>query len=254
MTDASLTGAPTGGAPADARPLRVAAIGDVHASPSARGRWRDTFMELSHAADVVCLCGDLTNHGTVAEAEALAEDLRGCTVPVLAVLGNHDHHCGCPEDVERVMREAGVKFLEDEVHTVGGVGFAGVKGFAGGFDGRMLDAFGERAVKAFVKEALDEAMRLEHALKSLETERTVVVLHYAPIAKTVAGEPEAILPFLGSSRLAETIDRFHGIRAVFHGHAHHGTYEGRTRAGVPVFNVAAPIAKPNGKPYALIEV
>ncbi|MEK0085505.1 metallophosphoesterase family protein [Benzoatithermus flavus] len=236
------------------RRLRVAAIGDVHASPTARGRWRDMLTEISHAADVLCLCGDLTSHGTAQEAEALAEDLRACAVPVLAVLGNHDHHCGRPEEVSRVLCDAGVKFLEDEVHEVDGVGFAGVKGFCGGFDGRMLDAFGEAAIKSFVQEVLDEALRLEHALKSLETERTVVVLHYAPVEATVKGEPEAIFPFLGCSRLAETIDRFDGIKAVFHGHAHHGTYEGRTRKGIPVFNVAAQIAKPTGKPYALLEV
>ena len=226
------------GGPTDGR-LRVAAIGDVHASPNAKGRWRDTLAEAATAADVLCLCGDLTNHGTVPEAQALVEDLRGCTIPVLAVLGNHDHQCGAPEALENVLRQAGVKFLEDEVHTVGGVGFAGVKGFAGGFDGKMLDAFGEAPIKAFVQEVLDQALRLEHALKELETERTVV---------------EAIFPFLGCSRLAETIDRFDGIRAVFHGHAHHGTYEGKTRRGTPVFNVAAQIEKPSGKPYALVEV
>lgn len=235
--------------------VRVAAIGDVHASPNAKGRWRDTLTEISHGADVLCLCGDLTNHGNIAEAETLAEDLRACAaIPVLAVLGNHDHHCGHPEEIERILVSVGVKFLQDEVHVVQGVGFAGVKGFAGGFDGKMLDAFGEPAIKAFVQEAVNEALLLEHALKTLETERTVVVLHYAPIAETVAGEPEAIFPFLGSSRLAETIDRFDGIKAVFHGHAHHGTYQGRTRRGIPVFNVAAHIPKPTGKPYALIEV
>jgi Icc-related predicted phosphoesterase len=237
----------------DAR-VRVAAIGDVHASATVKGRWRDTLAEVAQAADVLCLCGDLTNHGTTAEAEALADDLRACSIPVLAVLGNHDHHCGCPQEVEKVLCEAGVKFLEDEVHTVSGVGFAGVKGFCGGFDGKMLDAFGEAPIKAFVQEALEQSLRLEHALKELDSERTVVVLHYAPIAATVAGEPEAIFPFLGSSRLAETIDRFDGIQAVVHGHAHHGTYEGRTRKGIPVFNVAAQIPKPTGKAYALIEV
>jgi len=234
--------------------LRVAAIGDVHASPTAKGRWRDTLAEIAETADVLCLCGDLTNHGTVPEAQALVEDLRGCKIPVLAVLGNHDHQCGCADEVARTLGEAGVKFLEDEVHEIKGVGFAGVKGFCGGFDGKMLDAFGEPAIKAFVQEVLDEALRLEHALKSLEAERRVVVLHYAPIEATVAGEPEAIFPFLGCSRLAETIDRFEGIAAVFHGHAHHGTYAGRTRKGIPVFNVAAQIEKPTGKPYALIEV
>ena len=234
--------------------LRVAALGDIHATPANPGRWRDTMAEIAQVADVLCLCGDLTNHGTVAEAESLAEDLRGCSIPVLAVLGNHDHHCGVPADVEKVLGQAGVKFLEGEVHTVGGVGFAGVKGFGGGFDGRMLDAFGEPAIKTFVQEVLDEALRLEHALKMLETERTVVVLHYAPIVDTVTGEPEALFPFLGCSRLAETIDRFEGIRAIFHGHAHHGSYQGRTRRGTNVFNVAATVQKPNGKSYALIEV
>ena len=184
----------------------------------------------------------------------LAEDLRACSVPVVGVLGNHDHHCGAPEQIEGVLKQAGVIFLEGEVHAVNGVGFAGVKGFCGGFDGRMLDAFGEAPIKAFVQEVLDQALRLEHALKELETERTVVVLHYAPIAATVAGESEAMFPFLGCSRLAETIDRFDSVRAVFHGHAHRGTYAGETRRGIPVFNVAATVEKPGGKPYAMIEV
>jgi Icc-related predicted phosphoesterase len=234
--------------------LRVAALGDVHASAATKGKWRDTFTEISHAADVLCLCGDLTNLGTRPEAESLAEDLRACTVPVLAVLGNHDHHCGKPEEIEHVLTNAGVKFLEEEVHTVDGVGFVGVKGFCGGFDGRMLDAFGEATIKAFVQESLDQAMRLEHALRTLETQRTVVVLHYAPVTDTLAGEPEAIYPFLGSSRLMETIDRFDDVRAVFHGHAHHGVYQGRTRKGIPVFNAAAPVPKPSGRLYALVEI
>ncbi|MGE3743044.1 MAG: metallophosphoesterase, partial [Geminicoccaceae bacterium] len=155
------------------RRLRVAAIGDVHASPGAKGRWRDTLAEISGAADILCLCGDLTNHGTVPEAEALAEDLRACSAPVVAVLGNHDHHCGAPEEIESVLRQAGVIFLEEDVHEIAGVGFAGVKGFCGGFDGRMLDAFGEAPIKAFVQEVLDQSLRLEHALKELDTERTV---------------------------------------------------------------------------------
>jgi Icc-related predicted phosphoesterase len=235
-------------------PVRVAAIGDLHASPSMKGQWRESFAEISQAADVVCLCGDLTNLGTVPEAEALAEDLRACAIPVMAVLGNHDHQSGKPEEVERILCEAGVKFLEDEVHTIKGVGFAGVKGFGGGFDDRMLAPFGEPAIKAFVQEALDQALRLEHALSALEARRSVVVLHYAPIVGTLSGEPEAIFPFLGSSRLAETIDRFDSVRAVFHGHAHHGVYEGKTRKGIPVFNVAAHVEKPDKKVYALIEV
>jgi len=234
--------------------LRVAAIADVHATAAAKGQWREPFAEISHAADVLCLCGDLTNLGTRLEAESLAEDLRACAVPVMGVLGNHDYHSGQPDEVERVLRDAGVKFLEDEVHVVKGVGFAGVKGFCGGFDGRMLGAFGEPAIKAFVQEALDQALRLEHALHSLETERTVVLLHYSPITETLSGEAESIYPFLGSSRLAETIDRFDEVRAVFHGHAHHGIYQGHTRKGIPVYNVAVPVPKPDGKAYTLIEV
>jgi Icc-related predicted phosphoesterase len=234
--------------------LRIAAIADVHATPASKGQWRESFAEISHAADVLCLCGDLTNLGTQIEAESLAEDLRACAIPVMAVLGNHDYHSGQPDDVERVLRDAGVKFLEDEVHVVKAVGFAGVKGFCGGFDGRMLGAFGEPAIKAFVQEALDQALRLEHALHSLETDRTVVLLHYSPITETLSGEAESIYPFLGSSRLAETIDRFDEVRAVFHGHAHHGIYQGHTRKGIPVYNVAVPVPKPDGKAYALIEV
>jgi Icc-related predicted phosphoesterase len=234
--------------------VRVAAIADVHATAAAKGQWREPFAEISHAADVLCLCGDLTNLGTRLEAEALAEDLRACAIPVMAVLGNHDYHSGQPDEVERVLSDAGVKFLEDEVHVVKGVGFAGVKGFCGGFDGRMLGAFGEPAIKAFVQEALDQALRLEHALHSLETDRTVVLLHYSPITETLSGEAESIYPFLGSSRLAETIDRFDEVRAVFHGHAHHGVYQGHTRKGIPVYNVAVPVQKPGGNAYALIEV
>jgi Icc-related predicted phosphoesterase len=234
--------------------LRVAAIADVHATAAAKGQWREQFAEISHAADVLCLCGDLTNLGTRLEAESLAEDLLACAIPVFAVLGNHDYHSGQADQVESVLCDAGVKFLEDEVHVVKGVGFAGVKGFCGGFDGRMLGAFGEPAIKAFVQEALDQALRLEHALHSLETEQTVVLLHYAPIQDTLSGEEEAIYPFLGSSRLAETIDRFDEVRAVFHGHAHHGIHEGHTRKGIPVYNVAVPVPKPGGKVYGLIEV
>jgi Icc-related predicted phosphoesterase len=234
--------------------VRIAAVGDVHASAARAGEWRETFLEISQSADVLCLCGDLTNLGTRAEAEALAADLRACAIPVVAVLGNHDHHCDSVAELESVLGDVGVRFLEDEVHSINGIGFAGVKGFGGGFDGQMLGAFGEPSVKAFVQEALDQAMRLEHALHQLQGMPSVVLLHYAPVAETVQGEPEALYPFLGSSRLAETIDRFDDVRAVFHGHAHHGTYEGHTRKGVPVYNVAVSIAKPTGRAYALVEV
>ncbi|WP_236024653.1 metallophosphoesterase family protein [Arenibaculum pallidiluteum] len=234
--------------------ITLAAIGDIHVSDSHDTRYRDMFAEISDRADVLALCGDVTNLGKPREAEMVAEDLKACSIPVVAVLGNHDHECGNPEEVMRILGDAGVKFLGEESHIVKGVGFAGVKGFAGGFGKFMLGSFGEAAIKTFVQEATAESMRLENALQNLDTERKVVVLHYAPIAATVEGEPREIFPFLGSSRLAETIDRFDGISAVVHGHAHHGSFEGKTPGGTPVYNVAAQIPKIGGRPYALIAV
>lgn len=233
-------------------PVRVAAIGDLHVSESQKHPYRDLFAEIVERADLLALCGDLTNHGKTREAEVLAEDLRGCRIPVFGVLGNHDHECGQPEVVVRILREAGMKLLEDETYEVGGLGIAGVKGFGGGFDARMLGAFGEAVIKTFVAEAVNEAMRLENALHALTTERSLVVLHYSPIMKTVAGEPPEIFPFLGSSRLAETIDRFSTVVAVVHGHAHHGSYAGQTAKGIPVYNCAHEVTKDGGRPYALL--
>lgn len=238
---------PTGG-------LRVAAIGDLHVAESVLHPYRDLFAEMSARADVIALCGDLTNLGKPHEAEILAEDLRTARVPVIGVLGNHDLESGHGDDVRRILCEAGMKFLEDQTHEIGGVGFAGVKGFAGGFDNRMLGAFGEEAIKRFVAEAVNEAMHLENALRTLDCERILVVLHYAPIAATAEGEPREIFPFLGSSRLAETIDRFDRVAAVVHGHAHHGTYAGRTAKGIPVYNCAQTVAKADGRPYAVLTV
>ncbi|TWA71548.1 Icc-related predicted phosphoesterase [Azospirillum brasilense] len=233
--------------------IKVAAIGDIHVGETSTHPYRELFQEIADRADVLALAGDLTNHGKPREAEVLAEDLRAIGIPVVAVLGNHDHECGHVEELQRILEQAGVRFLDGNPVEIRGVGFAGVKGFGGGFENRMLDAFGEPAIKQFVQESLNEAMRLESALRQLETERTMVVLHYAPIAETVRGEPTEIYPFLGSSRLAETIDRFH-VQAVVHGHAHHGSYAGRTLRGTPVYNVAQTIEKESGRPYALIEL
>ena len=233
--------------------LRVAALGDLHVTDGNRD-YRDLFLEISRNADVLALCGDLTNLGTPKEAEMLAEEVRaGCRIPIVAVLGNHDYECGKAEEVEKILADAGIKLLEQHTHTINGVGFAGVKGFAGGFGDRMLGSFGEGAIKAFVDEGIKEAMRLENALHQLHGERNVAVLHYAPIPETVAGEPPELLPFLGSTRLAETIDRFK-VSAVLHGHAHHGSYAGKTPRGIPVYNCAQTIEKPNGRLYALVEV
>jgi Icc-related predicted phosphoesterase len=234
--------------------LRVAALGDLHVSETAEHPFRDCFAEIAREADVLALCGDLTNLGTIKEAELLAEEMRLVTIPIVGVLGNHDIESGHGEQVTKILCQAGMKLLESEPHMVNGVGFAGVKGFAGGFDRGMLGAFGESAVKSFVGEAIAEATRLEVQLKALHVEKVVVVLHYAPVAGTCEGEPKEIYPFLGSSRFAETVNRFDNVKAIVHGHAHGGSYEGRTKAGIPVYNCARQVVKPTGKAYALLEI
>ncbi len=233
--------------------MRVAAMGDLHVRDDGSSSFREVFGEISREADVLVLAGDLTDLGKPKEAELLAEDLKACSIPVIGVLGNHDYECGCHEEVARILRDAGMRLLDGQSTEIDGVGFVGVKGFAGGFGRRMLGSFGEPAMKQFVAETMNEAMRLENAMRAVRTRRAVVVLHYAPIAETIEGEPLEIFPFLGSSRLAETIDRFK-VSAVVHGHAHRGRYEGRTPGGAPVYNVAYHIEKPSGRPYALIEV
>jgi len=236
-------------------PLRLAAIGDLHVTEQSEHRYRDLFAEISERADVLALCGDLTNFGKTSEAEILAEDLRACTIPAVGVLGNHDYECGQPEQVAHILHQAGVTVLDEQAAVIQGVGFAGVKGFVGGFGRGELGAFGETAVKAFVEESLNEARKLENGLRSLRTDRVVAVLHYAPIAETVAGEPPEIYPFLGSSRLADAIDRFENVKAVVHGHAHRGRYEGRTLRGIPVYNCAQfVVAAQFDRPYALLEI
>jgi uncharacterized protein len=234
--------------------VRVAAMGDLHVHKVYHGELRPVFAEISEQADVLVLCGDLTNVGILEEAEHLAADLASLRIPVLAVLGNHDLHSGHAEEIKTALRKAKVVFLDDEPFEVKGVGFAGVKGFGGGFSERMLAPFGEDMTKAFVSEAVNQALALENALRSLEMEKKVAVLHYAPIAETVKGEPPEIMPFMGCSRLAETIDRFE-VKAVFHGHAHHGTPEGRTHKGIPVYNCCVELLrKAQGRPYVVVEV
>jgi Icc-related predicted phosphoesterase len=239
----------------EAGTIVVAAIGDLHVTEDSAHRYSDMFAEIWEKADVLALCGDLTNFGRPAEAEILAEDLRSCTIPIVAVLGNHDHEFGDPAEVSRILQQAGAKMLGEQAVVIEGVGFAGAKGFIGGFGRGELGAFGEDAIKTFVAEAQEEARILENALRSLRTDRAVAVLHYAPIAETVVGEPPEIYPFLGCSRLADAIDRFDNVKAVVHGHAHRGAYSGRTPRGVPVFNCAKFVVEEKfGRPYALLEI
>lgn len=236
--------------------LRVAAIGDLHVHENAIDGLQNVFTQVSQNADVLVLCGDLTHLGLPPEAEKLANDLRACRVPVVAVLGNHDYQSGHVEEVKQIFRSAKVTILdENESFELNGVGFAGVKGFGGGFDKHMLTPFGEEVIKHFVSEAVNESLKLGVSLQALRTEKTVVVLHYAPIPGTVVGEPPEIFPFLGSSRLAETIDHF-DVNAVFHGHAHQGTYEGKTTKGIPVYNCCLQLLQriSPDRLYALVEV
>jgi Icc-related predicted phosphoesterase len=235
--------------------LRVAAIGDLHVMEDSVAPYRELFAEISNAADVLVLCGDLTNFGKTTEAEILAEDIRSCTIPVVGVLGNHDYECGQPDKVCEILHDAGMTVLDEQAIEIEGVGFAGVKGFLGGFGRGELAPFGEPIVKAFVDEAMNEARKLENGLRSLRTRRSVAVLHYSPVVGTLEGEPLEIFQYLGSARLADAIDRFDHVKAVVHGHAHRGTYESQTPGGTPVYNVAQFVLKPLfGRPYALLEI
>jgi len=235
--------------------VKIAAIGDLHVTEDSVAPYRQTFLEMSAEADVLVLAGDLTNFGKAREAEILAEDISLCEVPVLGVLGNHDFESGNHREVTRILHEAGMIVLDEQAHEIEGVGFAGVKGFLGGFGRGELAPFGEPMVKAFVNEAINEARKLENALRSLRTEKIVAVLHYSPTIDTLKGEPIEIFQYLGSARLTDALDRFENIAAVIHGHAHHGTYEGRTLRGTPVYNVAQFVVREKfGTPYAVLEV
>jgi len=241
--------------PGPVQKLRVAAVGDLHVGEAHNRPYRKLFERVHEDADVLCLCGDLVNFGKTREVEILLEDLRGCQIPMVGVLGNHEHECGQPEEVTRMLSDAGVQMLTGQAFEIEGVGFAGGKGFIGGFGRYMLSPFGEASVKAFVQEAVEDANQIENSIRMLRTERSVVLLHYSPVVDTVMGEPPEIHAFLGSSRLGETIDRYDNISLVVHGHAHRGAPEGRTNKGTPVYNVALPVLRTLGEAcYRVFEV
>jgi len=235
---------------------RIAAVGDLHCTVESGGRLQELFTRASAEADVIALCGDLTDYGLPEEAHVVAAELAAARVPVVGVLGNHDHESGKQVEVAQILTDAGMKVLDGDAVQLAGIGFAGTKGFAGGFDIHSLGAWGETATKAFVQAAIDEAMKLEAGLARLRTRSRVALLHYSPISGTVRGEPEQIYPFLGSSRLEDPIDRME-VSAVFHGHAHHGATEGRTRHGVPTYNVSLPLLLAAGRrarPFRVVEL
>lgn len=236
--------------------VRFAAVGDLHVTKDSAGTLRGIFAQASETADALLLCGDLTDYGTAEEAQVLADELSVVKIPIIAVLGNHDYESGQQHRVSEILTHAGVRVLDGEPCEIGGVGIAGAKGFAGGFGRGSLGSWGEAAIKQFVQEALNEAMKLEAALAKLRTPRRIALLHYSPIAGTVQGEPVEIFPFLGSSRLEEPLLRY-PVDAVFHGHAHRGTLEAKTINGVPVFNVSKPLllrTRPDKPPFLIFEM
>jgi len=241
---------------ADKQAVRLAAIGDMHITRQSQGVLQPILSPLNEQAEALLLCGDLTDYGTAEEAQVLVRELSVLRIPVVAVLGNHDHESGEAAQVSRILSDAGVRVLDGEACEIHGIGFAGVKGFSGGFGPATLGAWGEAATKQFVQEAINEAMKLESALARLRTRRRVALLHYAPIRGTVEGEPEQIFSFLGTSRLEEPLNRY-PIDAIFHGHAHRGTLQGQTSKGVPVYNVAMPLLRrafPDQPPVRIIEL
>ncbi len=243
--------------PAPRNFVRLAAIGDLHYGRTSRGQLQPLFSAVTQAeADILLLLGDLTDYGLAEEAVELARELTGgIKIPIIAVLGNHDFEAGAQGEVTRILTEAGVMILDGESVEVLGIGFAGVKGFAGGFGRGVLGPWGEDVVKRFVHEAVNEALKLESALARLRTQTRIALLHYAPIAGTVEGEPREIWPYLGCGRLEEPLTRYQ-VTAVFHGHAHHGQAEGKTSNGTPVYNVSMPLmqARNPDQPLRLLDI
>ena len=237
--------------------VRIGALGDLHYTRSMEPPVRDVLVQAGRECDVLLLCGDLTDHGLVEEAQDLAREIHSAvSVPVIAVLGNHDFEGGKPEEIKKILCDGGIRVLDGEATEVKGVGFAGVKGFCGGFGKRALGPWGEDIIKQFVREAVDEALKLESALARLRHKPRIAVLHYSPIQETVEGEPVEIFPFLGSSRLEEPLTRY-PVDAVFHGHAHRGKPEGKTAQGIPVFNVSLSLLRqtyPDGPAVRVFEV
>jgi Icc-related predicted phosphoesterase len=236
--------------------VRIAAMSDVHIGKASQGALAPILTSVGEQADVLALCGDLTDYGLPEEARLLAKELASLRIPIVCILGNHDFESGQEAEISRILVDAGVVMLDGESYETHGIGFAGTKGFAGGFGRGVLGAWGESTIKQFAHEAINEALKLESALARLRTPHRIALLHYSPIRATVEGEPLEIFPYLGCSRLEEPLSRY-PVTAVFHGHAHRGSPEGTTAGGIPVYNVAMPLLRrqhPEQPPFKVIEV
>jgi Icc-related predicted phosphoesterase len=240
----------------DTTVVRVAAVADLHCAKNSSGQLAPLLAQMNELADILLLGGDLTDFGLPEEAQILVRELNAIKVPMIGVLGNHDFESGKQDEVRKILIDAGVRMLDGDACEIKGVGFAGVKGFAGGFGRATLGAWGEDIIKRFVQEAVNETLKLESALARLRMSQRIALLHYAPIQATVEGEPPEIFAFLGCGRLSEPLQRY-GVTAVFHGHAHRGAPEGKTASGIPVYNVSLPLLRrhwPDRPPCRILEV
>lgn len=243
--------------------LRIAAIGDIHVRDTSRGTYQNLFEDISKNADVLLLCGDLTDLGLMTEAEILVEELRLCTIPIIAVLGNHDYESDKQDEILQLLQQNKVIVLRgtEYVLEVRGkkYGFTGVKGFGGGFRPSMWGRFGETEQKAFYDAVANEVQQLENGLNRLQRTadlvKLFVLLHFSPIRDTLHGELQELYAFLGTTRLEEVIDRY-PVTAVFHGHSHFGYPKGKTDKGIPVYNAAYPLMQKTypKSPYTMVEI
>jgi len=234
--------------------LKIAAIGDIHCGKYLQAEIHKIFARAAREADVLVMAGDLTNVGLVDEIEILLSALKSISIPKVAVLGNHDHQSDQNDLLSRMLEGNGICVLDCGSCEIDGVGFVGTKGFCGGFGKVRIQPFGERAIKAFVETSINETVRIDDALKKMNTPHKIAILHYSPVKATLKGESPELFPFLGSSLMADALDR-HRVNVVFHGHAHHGSPQGATPGGIPVHNVSRFVQKrSSGRDYFIYEV
>src|SRR5207247_832150 len=236
--------------------VRIAAMGDTHCTRTSQGAFQPLFARIAESADILLIAGDLTDYGLPDEARVLAREVTALRMPMAAVMGNHDVESGKADEVRQILSDAGLVVLDGDACELRGMGIAGVKGVGGGFGKRALGPWGETIIKQFVREAVDEALKLEAALARLRTTQLITLLHYSPIQKTVDGEPLEIYPFLGSGRLEEPIGRY-PVSLVVHGHAHRGQLQGSTKSGAVVYNVSMPLLTrsfPNQPAFRVFDV